>query len=67
MSKYFEKCKTYKAKLMQQEFDKWFETHIEKNKCNINYSDASGEGGNGKSSYLVLFQCSVEKLKLGVF
>ena len=50
MSKYFEKCKTYKAKLMQEEFDERFEMHIEKNKCNIYYSDASGEGGNGKSS-----------------
>ena len=44
MSKYYERCKTYKAKLIQEEFDERFETHIEKNKCNINYSDASGVG-----------------------
>ena len=41
MSKNFERCKTYKAKLIQEKFDEWFETLIEKNVCKINYSDAS--------------------------
>ena len=44
MSKYFERCKTYKAKLIQEEFDERFETHIEKSKCKINTQMLPGWG-----------------------
>ena len=45
-SKYCEKCKT------QEELDKWFEMHLEKKECNINYSGASGGGGGWKKQLL---------------
>ena len=35
MSKFCEKCKTYKAKLTKEEFDEWFEMH--KSECSINF------------------------------
>ena len=47
--------------LIQEEFDEWFETHIEKNKCKINTQMLPGWGDEQ-----AVFQCSVEKLNLGV-
>ena len=37
MSKHCDKCKTYKAKHTEQEFEEWWEKHKYSDECEINY------------------------------
>ena len=62
MSKHCDKCKTYKAKHTEQEFEEWWEKHKDLNECKINYQSTFRQ--MEKTDSLILFQCSEERLKL---